>query len=208
MKDTFLRHLFPSIERKPLKDGFHAINGATRLLHDGSPEGKSEFSNDIAEAIRPHHQPDLSEAAAWVLKRPAREGSEVATDQFQAIAIAKKSHKEHIRREGPPGPIIAANLTRVMKKWGDRHETAKANGQKCCIRSKTDELDGTIEYMGEKMLPCANKECYSHPLTVDQMCVPPLVSHLPHLTPHIPTSHTPYSNSSGTTASARSRSPS
>ena len=99
-------------------------------------------------------------------------------------------------------------LARVMKKWGDRHETAKANGQKCCIRSKTDELDGTIEYMGEKMLPCANKECYSHPLTVDQMCVPPLVSHLPHLTPHIPTSHTPYSNSSGTTASARSRSPS
>ena len=99
MKDTFLRHLFPSIERKPLKDGFHAINGVTRLLHDGSPEGKSEFSKDIAEAIRPFHKPDVAAVAAWVMERPLRQGSEVATDQFQAIAIAKKSHKEHIRRE-------------------------------------------------------------------------------------------------------------
>ena len=82
--------IFTSLERRPLKDGFHAINGATKLLHDGSPEGKAEFSQDVAEAIRPPCGADVRDAANWVLERPARKGSKSVANDAEALAVAKQ----------------------------------------------------------------------------------------------------------------------
>jgi hypothetical protein len=203
--ETFLKALFPSMERRPYKDGFHAINGATRLLHDGSPEGKSEFSKDIAEAIRPFHKPDVAAVAEWVMERPLRQGMKPVKTEAEAEAIAKKDYKEHIRREGPAGNIIDKNLEGVVEKWTDRQKVAKSADppQRCCIRSKTDELEGTLEHVNLNMRSCARKGCYSHPLPIDAMCAPLPRSHTPHS--HISQPH-PATAASGTSPAASSRS--
>ena len=103
------------------------------------------------------------------MERPLRQGMKPVKTEAEAEAIAKKDYKEHIRREGPAGNIIDKNLEGVVEKWTDRQKVAKSADppQRCCIRSKTDELEGTLEHVNLNMRSCARKGCYSHPLPID-----------------------------------------
>ena len=114
--------IFPMLQRRPLKDGFHAIQGVTSLLNDGSPEGKSEFSNDIAQAIRPLYDPDVKRAAAWVKERQrsksgAKRDRSQVSDDLEAIVVAKKSYRNNhgiIRTRR-----AAAERDEETREWGE-----------------------------------------------------------------------------------------
>ena len=174
--------IFPMLQRRPLKDGFHAIQGVTSLLNDGSPEGKSEFSNDLAQAIRPLYDPDVKRAAAWVKERQrsksgAKRDRSQVSDDLEAIVVAKKSYRNNhgiIRTAGPPPDEMKKLVSGVKRKWADAKALAQSADppRRCVIKSETSENKGTIEYLDELLKDggCIDKGCYSHPLAIEDMC--------------------------------------
>ena len=163
-----LVYLFPGISRCPYKDGFHAVQTCTKTLHDGTPEGKSEYATEIGSIIRAVHEPDVEAAAAHVVAKKK-------LGPVAALAEARKTYRHDgiIRTFGPtPSALVNAEGTgawqRCIEKWRERKRKAIAEGARICIRSQTHELTGTIEQM-ETLAECLGKGCCACPLPVPQM---------------------------------------
>jgi hypothetical protein len=166
-----LVYLFPGISRCPYKDRFHACNIVTKTLHDGTPEGKSEFASEVGAILCQVHEPDVETVATYLRnKRPAlgEAGSRVE---------AKRSYRRDgiIRTFGPSPSVLVNNEGTGMwqlcaSKWRERKRKAVAERARICIRSQTHELTGTVEAM-DTLGECLAKGCCSDPLPVEQMYI-------------------------------------
>ena len=110
--------------------GFHTVQTCTKTLHDGTPEGKKEYSSEIGGIICQLLREDVEQAADHIRnKRPS-------TGEIAAITEAKTTYTRNgiIRTFGATSTALARTWKECIKKWRARKQKAQEEHVRICIR--------------------------------------------------------------------------
>ena len=137
-------------------------NAVTKTCYEGLPAEKSEFGQDLANALVEQPDSELEPVVAYLTKKHGM-------DRLSARVKARSDYRRNgiIRSRTFAVGKQFAGWDATRAKWEQRAATARQDHVRCCIRPQSSKLEGTLEQMDaarsciEKVLASRPK---SHPL--------------------------------------------